>query len=425
MAAVQSSGSTVYVIGVGGVAGISFRGERLLKHIAAATGGRAYFPSREEQLPDVHDNVVSDSVEPVSHHLYPQRISKSTVRWRAVSLATVNPAYKVRVKPGYFAPKPPPVRPILEFTVTDTARRHLSILARGLEVARRRPRAGHRHVPRSHEPRLDRPWCSTRVAHSAGQRRRAKAAARSFVGALRPEDKLAAMRFSDRSILDGGFSTARGQPEGDRCVRTAGRDGTLRCRARRAFTTRRRGRPPRGGVLTDGRDENAAGTGPGSDTTFDELLKTLAPARRRSSRSRSGRTSVVRASRRSRLNREGRLAAMRPVRRSQPHDTAGRRTERLGGRDLGLPGERARELQVGDVGAGEQQHESDGRPEQPRIRTEIAGGCGAEGRGFKTDARVGFGVEPSPLSLRTGCRTPNLKLRPISGTRSLMNERWL
>ena len=28
-------------------------------------------------------------------------------------------------------------------------------------------------------------------------------------------------------------------------------------------------------VLTDGRDENAAGTGPGSDTTFDELLKTL------------------------------------------------------------------------------------------------------------------------------------------------------
>ena len=60
MAAVQSSGSTVYVIGVGGIAGISFHGEQLLKRIAAATGGRAFFPSREEQLPDVHDRVVSD-----------------------------------------------------------------------------------------------------------------------------------------------------------------------------------------------------------------------------------------------------------------------------------------------------------------------------------------------------------------------------
>ena len=60
IARVQSSGSTVYVIGVAGTAGISIKGQRLLKEIAAATGGRAFFPSRDEQLPAVHDRVVSD-----------------------------------------------------------------------------------------------------------------------------------------------------------------------------------------------------------------------------------------------------------------------------------------------------------------------------------------------------------------------------
>ena len=42
--------------------------------------------------------------------------------WRAVSLVTADPELKVRVKPGYFAPKPPPVRPTIEFTVTGLDR---------------------------------------------------------------------------------------------------------------------------------------------------------------------------------------------------------------------------------------------------------------------------------------------------------------
>ncbi len=274
LAAVQSSRTTVYVIGVGGVAGISFRGEQLLKRIAAATGGRAFFPSRQEQLPDVHDRVVSD----VSNRYlitYTPTNQQVDGAWRAVSLAAVDPAYTVRVKPGYFAPKPPPVRPILEFTVTDTARRHLSVsredltlLEDGVEQA----------IETFHEATS--PVSIVLVLDQSGSMRQAsdavKAAARSFVEALRPEDKLAVMRFSDRAILDGGFSTARGdslkaidafEPRG----------GTALYDAADAALSRLEGVEGRRVVvvLTDGRDENAAGTGPGSRTSFDELLKAL------------------------------------------------------------------------------------------------------------------------------------------------------
>ena len=47
--------ATIYVIGIGGVAGISLKGEDLLKRLANETGGRAFFPAREFQLAGVHD----------------------------------------------------------------------------------------------------------------------------------------------------------------------------------------------------------------------------------------------------------------------------------------------------------------------------------------------------------------------------------
>ena len=50
----------VYVVGIGGVAGISLKGERLLRQLALETGGRFFFPSREEQLADVHDTLTED-----------------------------------------------------------------------------------------------------------------------------------------------------------------------------------------------------------------------------------------------------------------------------------------------------------------------------------------------------------------------------
>ena len=47
LVAAQSAHAAVYVIGVGGVAGISLKGERALRQIARETGGRVFFPSRE------------------------------------------------------------------------------------------------------------------------------------------------------------------------------------------------------------------------------------------------------------------------------------------------------------------------------------------------------------------------------------------
>ena len=42
--------------------------------------------------------------------------------WRRIALTTSDPSHLVRTRAGYFAPKPPPVRPSLEFTVTDVRR---------------------------------------------------------------------------------------------------------------------------------------------------------------------------------------------------------------------------------------------------------------------------------------------------------------
>ena len=60
LVAVQSARAAVYVIGVGGVAGISLKGERALRQIAQQTGGRVFFPSREQELPAVHEHVAED-----------------------------------------------------------------------------------------------------------------------------------------------------------------------------------------------------------------------------------------------------------------------------------------------------------------------------------------------------------------------------
>jgi VWFA-related protein len=57
LAAVKAARATVYVVGIGGIAGISLRGERLLKRIALETGGQVFFPPREEDIVAVHQRL--------------------------------------------------------------------------------------------------------------------------------------------------------------------------------------------------------------------------------------------------------------------------------------------------------------------------------------------------------------------------------
>ena len=120
LAAVKSSGATVYVVGIGGVAGISIKGERLLRQLAVETGGRFFFPSRDEQLADVHD-VLTEDVHNRYLLTYTPKNQKADGTWRTLTVKTDDPEYVVRARPGYFAPKPPPIRPVIEFTATDEA----------------------------------------------------------------------------------------------------------------------------------------------------------------------------------------------------------------------------------------------------------------------------------------------------------------
>jgi Ca-activated chloride channel homolog len=274
VAGLQASRSTVYVIGVGGIAGISIEGERLLKAVAAATGGRAFFPYRDEQLAQVHDRVVSDVS---NRYLLSYTPSNQAIdgAFRAISLTTAEPAFRVGVKPGYFAPKPPPVRPTLEFTVTDTARRHLAVARDDLTV-----------VEDGVEQKIDTflevtaPVSIVLALDESGSMRKAadavKAAAKTFVGSLRKEDQLGILRFSDRPVLARDLSTVRSdsvvaideyEPRGGTALYDAVHEALSRLKrveGRRVVV-----------VLTDGRDENNAGNGPGSVTAFDELRESI------------------------------------------------------------------------------------------------------------------------------------------------------
>jgi VWFA-related protein len=275
--AVQASGATAYVIGVGGVAGISMKGEALLRGFAEATGGRAFFPYRESELPIVHDRVAADVA---TRYLltYTPTNQKVDGSWRQITLKTADPALTVRTKPGYYAPKPPPVRPTLELTAVDESRRLLDLTREDLVVVED-------GVPQTVEAfsEATSPVSIVLALDESGSMRKAsdavKAAASSFVAALRPEDRLAVMRFSDHVVLDHEPTTARTDslkmidafaPHGGTALYDAINQALVKLKnveGRRVAV-----------VLTDGRDENNAGNGPGSTTTFDQLLKTLREA---------------------------------------------------------------------------------------------------------------------------------------------------
>src|SRR4051812_16640210 len=132
LAAVKAARATVYVVGIGGIAGISLRGERLLKRIALETGGQVFFPPREEDIVAVHERVVADAQ---NRYLVTYTPSNQVVdgAWRSVKLTTPFD-YKVRTRDGYLAPKPPPVHPELEFTITDADQRYMDLSVEDLVV---------------------------------------------------------------------------------------------------------------------------------------------------------------------------------------------------------------------------------------------------------------------------------------------------
>ena len=272
LAAMKSVGATVYVVGIGGVAGISLNGERLLKRLALETGGRAFLPSREQELETVNTLLASDVQK---RYLLSYTPSNQTMdgAWRAITVDTGNAEHKVRARSGYFAPKPPPVRAEVEFTITDADREFVDIGVDDLVV-----------VEDGIEQKVDifheavSPVSIVMAIDASGSMKKwadtAKAAASAFVDAIRPQDALGVLMFADASNLVVDLTTDRAKaqaaiagyvPRGGTALYDAIGDSLARVQkaeGRRAVV-----------VVTDGRDEDNAGTKPGSVRTFADVAK--------------------------------------------------------------------------------------------------------------------------------------------------------
>jgi len=269
--ALQRLQATVYVVGIGGVAGISLKGETLLRRIATQMGGRAFFPSREDQLPNVHATVAADAFRRYLLSYTPQN-QEADGTFRAIRLSVVNPGYRIRTREGYFAPKPPPVRPTLEFGVQDTGRGAIDLTAADLVVVE----DGVAQTVESFQEAVA-PLAIALVMDTSGSMRRAmetaKEAARSFVTALRPTDPLALVRFSDKVVFEHELSERR-QTTLDAIDRLEANGGTALFDALHdalSFLKQRQGRRAIV-LLSDGRDENNPGTAPGSVHTVADAL---------------------------------------------------------------------------------------------------------------------------------------------------------
>jgi Ca-activated chloride channel homolog len=271
LTAVKGAGITIYVVGIGGVAGISLKGERELKRLANETGGRVFFPPRLEELSSVYDQLASDAQNRYLVTYTPTNTARDG-GWRSINLTTPAAKYLVRTRAGYRAPKPPPIRPTLEFTVTDLSGQYVEISADDLVVSED---GVDQTVDTFHEAQT--PVSIVLALDASGSMRKSAdalvTAARTFVESLRPEDKLSLLFFSDGVVLAHDLGTNRQtsieaiaayKPVGGTALydALAGAFATLKpVEGRRAVV-----------VMTDGRDENNPGTAPGSRHTLPEVL---------------------------------------------------------------------------------------------------------------------------------------------------------
>ena len=228
IAAVKEARATVYSVAIGGVAGVSLKGEKVLRRLAAETGGRLFLPSTESQLELVHTALV-DEVRNRYLLTYTPTNQNKDGKWRQITVQLPDPAYHVAARPGYFAPKPPPVRPTIEFTATDPDGAYLSISADDLEVVEDDVV---QHVETFQE--ASQPVSIILALDASGSMRRREAdviaSARAFVSALRPEDKVGIMLFADGVTLVQDLTTeSHTEQRSHRQLQDRRRDGPLRC----------------------------------------------------------------------------------------------------------------------------------------------------------------------------------------------------
>jgi VWFA-related protein len=230
-----------------------------------------FFPPRPDELAGVYDQLAADAQNRYLVTYTPTNTARDG-NWRAVKLATPEQPYLVRTRSGYRAPKPPPIRPTLEFTVTDLTGQYVEIGPDDLVVSED---GEDQKVDTFHEATT--PVSIVLALDASGSMRKSAdaliGAARAFVESLRPEDKLSLLFFSDGVVTAHDLGTNRKtsveaidsyKPVGG----TALYDGLSEAFAALKAVEGRRAVV----VMTDGRDENNPGTAPGSRHTLAEVL---------------------------------------------------------------------------------------------------------------------------------------------------------
>jgi Ca-activated chloride channel homolog len=277
IAEVRTLHAPLYVLGIPGSAGISLKGEDFLRGIASRTGGRAFFPSRDWQY-DFYDGQVAEEVQQRYVVAYTPTNQHHDGAWRRLELSTARPEWLVRTRPGYFAAAPAPIRPSIEFTLMNTRRELLAVAADDLVVRE----DGVEQTLEAFEEALA-PVSMVLALDSSGSMRRraaeAQAAARSFVSAVRPEDKLSVTTFGETITFHHEFTNDRAPSYAAIDAYRAAGGTPLYDDLYQSF--QRLGAAPGrrvAVVVTDGRDEDNPGTGPGSVHTFAQVLDAMKQA---------------------------------------------------------------------------------------------------------------------------------------------------
>jgi VWFA-related protein len=275
VAKLRKSAVTLYVVGLGGIAGISLKGEKLLTRLSEETGGRAWFPRDEKQLAFAYGTIANEVQHKYLLAYTPQNQDRDG-KWRAIDVTVRNSSLRVRARKGYTAPMAPPVRPSLEFTAVGTGQTPVALSIEDLLVTED---GVPQRVDTFHEAVL--PVTFMLALDSSGSMKKSAAqaqqAAREFITAMRPEDQLGMILFADAAnaintptrkrdaalqaidayVADGG--TALYDALFDSLAQMAKVEG------RRVVV-----------VVTDGHDENRTSNGPGSLRTWEDVLFKLA-----------------------------------------------------------------------------------------------------------------------------------------------------
>ncbi|MEQ1574925.1 MAG: VWA domain-containing protein [Vicinamibacterales bacterium] len=268
---VERSQATVYTVAIGGVNGVSLGAEGILRRLTQRSGGRSYFPWRDADLPAVASEIAADA-----HNRYVMTYTPSNQKkngaWRAISVE-VPKGYVARARAGYRAASPPPIRPTIEFTVTDESRKQVQIAAEDLEVFE----DGVAQTIDTFQEAVD-PVSIVLVLDASGSMTRSAEAvrqtAREFVSAVRPEDSLAVITFADEPLFGHLLGANREFSINAIDKYTTGGGTALYDALWNALLHVKTAQGRRAVVvLTDGRDENNPGTAPGSTHTFDEVLE--------------------------------------------------------------------------------------------------------------------------------------------------------